>query len=157
MSKLLVSVEIPLSADAHIPKTFPKNSPLVVVLHGSAQSAESYDIGSGGSTLANECGMAFLFPGQRLTNNLTGKFNWFKTGDSQRGGGEPLSIRQMIKQEVGDYAVDPSRVFPAGMSLCAWNRDRKNLQPCKFRSIASWRPKVATTRSDSGLLPATLL
>jgi len=105
-----------LSADIYIPENFPKNGPLVVVLHGSTQSAESYDIGSGWSTLADECGMALLFPGQRLTNNLLGSFNWFETGDSERGGGEPLSIRQMIKQVVDDHSVDPSRVFITGMS-----------------------------------------
>jgi poly(hydroxyalkanoate) depolymerase family esterase len=105
-----------LSADTYIPKNFPKNGPLVVVLHGSTQSAESYDIGSGWSTLADECGIALLFPGQRLANNLIGSFNWFETGDSQRDGGEPLSIRQMIKQVVDDHAVDPSRVFITGMS-----------------------------------------
>jgi poly(hydroxyalkanoate) depolymerase family esterase len=86
------------------------------VLHGSSQSAESYDIGSGWSTLADECGMALLFPGQRLTNNLIGSFNWFETDDSQRGGGEALSIRQMIKQVVDDHDIDSARVFITGMS-----------------------------------------
>lgn len=105
-----------LSADTYIPENFPKNGPLVVVLHGSTQSAADYDIGSGWSTLANECGIALLFPGQRLINNMIGSFNWFETGDSQRGGGEPLSIRNMIKQVVDDHAVDPSRVFITGMS-----------------------------------------
>ncbi len=105
-----------LSAEIYIPKNFPKNGPLVVVLHGSSQSAESYNIGSGWSTLADECGIALLFPGQRLTNNLLGSFNWFETGDNQRGGGEPLSIRHMIKQVVDDHAVDPSRVFITGLS-----------------------------------------
>ena len=105
-----------LSADIYVPKNFPKNGPLVVVLHGSTQSPDDYDIGSGWSTLAEECGIALLFPGQRLTNNMIGSFNWFETGDSQRGEGEPLSIRQMIGQVVDDHAVDPSRVFITGMS-----------------------------------------
>lgn len=105
-----------LSADIYIPKNFPKNGPLVVVLHGSTQSADSYNIGSGWSTLADECGIALLFPGQRLTNNLVGSFNWFESGDIHRGGGEPLSIRQMINQVVDDHAVDPSRIFITGMS-----------------------------------------
>lgn len=105
-----------LSADIYIPENFPKNGPLVVVLHGSTQSAESYNIGSGWSTLAEECKIALLFPGQRLTNNLLGSFNWFESGDIHRGGGEPLSIRNMIKQVVDDCAIDPSRVFITGMS-----------------------------------------
>jgi poly(hydroxyalkanoate) depolymerase family esterase len=105
-----------LSAKTYIPESFPKNGPLVVVLHGSTQSAESYDNGSGWSTLADECGVALLFPGQRQSNNAIGSFNWFKSGDSRRGGGEPLSIHQMIKQIIGDHAVDPSRIFITGLS-----------------------------------------
>lgn len=105
-----------LSADTYVPKNFPKNGPLVVVLHGSTQSAESYDIGSGWSALADECGIALLFPGQRRTNNAMGSFNFFKPGDSHRDSGEPLSIRHMIKQVVDDHAVDPSRVFITGLS-----------------------------------------
>ncbi|PFG09667.1 MULTISPECIES: alpha/beta hydrolase family esterase [unclassified Marinobacter] len=105
-----------LQSYTYIPKNFPKNGPLVVVLHGSTQSAESYDSGSGWSALADECGIALLFPEQRKTNNAIKSFNWFKFGDSHRGGGEPLSIRHMIKQVVDDHPIDPSRVFITGMS-----------------------------------------
>lgn len=105
-----------LHADTYIPKNFPKNGPLVVVLHGSTQSAEGYDLGSGWSELADECGIALLYPEQRKTNNPLSSFNWFKSGDTSRGGGEPLSIRHMIKQVVDDHAIDPSRVFITGMS-----------------------------------------
>ncbi len=105
-----------LGADTYVPKNLPKGRPLVVVLHGSTQSPESYNIGSGWSALADECGIALLFPEQRKANNPIGSFNWFKLGDSHRGGGEPLSIRQMIKQVVDDHAIDPSRVFITGMS-----------------------------------------
>lgn len=105
-----------LSADIYIPKNFPKNGSLVVVLHGSTQSADSYNIGSGWSVLADECGIALLFPGQRRTNNALGSFNWFESGDIHRGRGEALSIYQMIKQVVNDHTVDPSRIFITGMS-----------------------------------------
>lgn len=105
-----------LSAQKYIPKDFPANGPLVVVLHGSTQSGESYDYGSGWSSLADECGVALLFPGQRKSNNAISSFNWFKTGDSHRGRGEPLSIRQMITQVVDDHQIDPSRVFITGLS-----------------------------------------
>ncbi|MDC8830156.1 extracellular catalytic domain type 1 short-chain-length polyhydroxyalkanoate depolymerase [Alteromonas gilva] len=105
-----------LRADIYIPRNFPKNGPLVIVLHGSTQSAEIYNIGSGWSTLADECGIALLFPGQRRSNNPLGSFNWFESVNSQRGAGEPLSISQMIKQVVEEHHVDPSRVFITGMS-----------------------------------------
>ena len=102
--------------NTYIPEKFPVNGPLVVVLHGCGQSAEGYNIGSGWSTLAEECGVALLFPEQRRINNILGGFNWFAPGDSRRGCGEPLSIRQMIGQVVDDYGVDPSRVFITGLS-----------------------------------------
>jgi len=105
-----------LNATTYIPANFPKNGPLVVVLHGSNQSVECYDIGSGWSTLADEFGIALLFPGQRLSNNLLGSFNWFETGDSHRGDGEPLSIYQMINQVVDELSVDPSQIFITGTS-----------------------------------------
>lgn len=105
-----------LRANTYIPESFRKSGPLVVVMHGSSQSAESYNLGSGWSTLADECGVALLFPGQKRANNIVGGFNWFKPGDSRRGAGEPLSIRQMIGQVIDDHAVDPSRVFITGLS-----------------------------------------
>lgn len=105
-----------LRASIFVPKTFPKNGPLVVVLHGSSQSAQSYDTGSGWSVLAEEHGVALLFPRQRLSNNLVGSFNWFMVGDSRRGRGEALSIRQMIRRVVKDHDIDPSRVFVTGLS-----------------------------------------
>lgn len=105
-----------LHADTYIPKNFSKNGPLVVVLHGSTQSAEGYDLESGWSALADECGIALLYPEQRKINNPISSFNWFKSGDSRRGEGEPLSIRHMIKQVVEDHDIDPERVFITGMS-----------------------------------------
>jgi poly(hydroxyalkanoate) depolymerase family esterase len=105
-----------LSAAIYIPENFPKDGPLVVVLHGSTQSAQSYDEGAGWSSLADEYSIALLFPGQRSINNAIGSFNWFKFSDSQRDSGEPLSIRQMIKQVVDDHSINPARVFITGMS-----------------------------------------
>ncbi|MBZ0330740.1 PHB depolymerase family esterase [Halomonas sp. ANAO-440] len=105
-----------LHADTYIPENFPTNGPLIVVLHGSTQSAESYDHGSGWSALADECGIALLYPEQRKTNNPLSSFNWFKSGDTHRGGGEPLSIRHMIEQVVEDHGIDPARVFITGLS-----------------------------------------
>ena len=105
-----------LNADIYIPSSFQKNGPLVVVLHGSSQTPESYNLGSGWSELADEYGFCLLFPGQSRSNNMIGSFNWFKLGDSCRGDGEPLSIRQMVGQVVNDHNIDPARVFITGLS-----------------------------------------
>jgi poly(hydroxyalkanoate) depolymerase family esterase len=105
-----------LIANTFIPRDCRKNGPLVVVLHGSTQAAESYNAGSGWSALSEKCGFALLFPEQKRSNNATRGFNWFKPGDNRRDGGEPLSIRQMIGRVVEDHAIDPSRVFITGLS-----------------------------------------
>ena len=77
----------------YLPPQAPEDSPLVVVLHGCAQTAASYDRGAGWSTLAKRYGFALLLPEQQRANNPNGCFNWFQTGDIERGHGEALSIR----------------------------------------------------------------
>ncbi len=89
---------------------------LMVVLHGCTQNAASYDRGAGWSTLAERFGFALLLPEQQRTNNPNGCFNWFQTGDIERGHGEALSIRQMVSKMVSDHGIDPARVFVTGLS-----------------------------------------
>jgi poly(hydroxyalkanoate) depolymerase family esterase len=98
------------------PPDLPAGSPLVVVLHGCGQTAAGYDMGAGWSTLAKRYGFALLLPQQQKSNNPNGCFNWFLTGDIERGHGEPLSIRQMIEQMVSEHGVDRRRVFITGLS-----------------------------------------
>jgi len=105
-----------LKEETYVPENFREGAPLVVVLHGCMQTAEGYNHGSGWSALADRYGFALLFPQQRRSNNALRSFNWFQRGDSHRDGGEPLSIRQMIKQVVEEHAVDPHRIFITGMS-----------------------------------------
>jgi feruloyl esterase len=92
------------------------SSALVVVLHGCTQTAASYDLGAGWSTLASRYGFALLLPEQQSSNNPKTCFNWFQRQDSTRGQGEPLSILQMIERAIRDFAIDPSRVFVTGLS-----------------------------------------
>ena len=101
---------------AHLPPKQSGSLPLVVVLHGCTQTAAGYDQGAGWSTLANRYGFALLFPEQQRANNPNGCFNWFQTGDIERGHGEALSIRQMIAKMVADHPIDARRVFVSGLS-----------------------------------------
>jgi poly(hydroxyalkanoate) depolymerase family esterase len=89
---------------------------LVVVLHGCTQTAAGYDHGAGWSTLADRYGFALLLPEQQQCNNPNGCFNWFQTGDIERGRGEALSIRQMVEKIVIDQGIDRRRVFITGLS-----------------------------------------
>jgi poly(hydroxyalkanoate) depolymerase family esterase len=102
---------------AHVPvPALKKKPPLVVVLHGCAQTAESYDLGVGWSTLADRHGFVVLMPQQQLSNNPNNCFNWFLPGDIERGSGEALSIRQMVDTMITVHGIDRARVFVTGLS-----------------------------------------
>src|SRR4249919_393435 len=101
------------------PSTLADNPALVVVLHGCTQTAAGYDLGAGWSTLADRYGFALLLPEQQRSNNPNGCFNWFDTGDIQRGKGEALSIRQMVEKIVVDRGIDRQCVFITGLSAGA--------------------------------------
>jgi poly(hydroxyalkanoate) depolymerase family esterase len=105
-----------LGAATFIPTCLPISPPLVVVLHGSAQSAEDYDNGTGWSTLAEQLGIVLLFPKQRSANNAARGFNWYERDDTQRGIGEPVSIRDLIEQVAKQHSIDRGRIFITGMS-----------------------------------------
>jgi len=61
-------------------------------------------------------GFALLLPEQQRTNNPNSCFNWFQSGDIERGHGEAASIRQMVATMVSDHGIDPARVFVTGLS-----------------------------------------
>jgi feruloyl esterase len=100
----------------YLPPDVPADCALMVVLHGCTQNAVSYDRGAGWSTLAKRFGFALLLPEQQRSNNPNGCFNWFQSGDIERGHGEALSIRQMVAKMVSDHGIDPTRVFVTGLS-----------------------------------------
>jgi poly(hydroxyalkanoate) depolymerase family esterase len=101
---------------SYLPTRLEADPALVVVLHGCTQTAAGYDHGAGWSTLADRYGFALLLPEQQRSNNPTGCFNWFQTGDIERGRGEALSIRQMVEKIVVDQGIDRRRVFITGLS-----------------------------------------
>lgn len=105
-----------LRAHVHIPADIPSGAPLVVVLHGCTQTAAGYDRASGWSRLADEHGFALLYPEQPRANNVNGCFNWFEAGDTRRGHGEVMSIRQMIAVVQERHAIDPAHIFITGLS-----------------------------------------
>ena len=100
----------------HVPNGLPADAPLVVALHGCAQSASSYDDESGWQRFADRFRFALLLPQQQSANNASNCFNWFESGDTARGQGEALSIRQMVDRMIADHGIAPSRVYVTGLS-----------------------------------------
>lgn len=91
-------------------------APLVIALHGCGQTASEYGQASGWMELAQQYGFVLLLPQQRRRNNITRCFNWYRTADVQRGQGEALSIRQMIRNMVIEHDIDSGRIFITGVS-----------------------------------------
>lgn len=99
-----------------VPSGLPANAPVVVALHGCAQSAASYDAETGWVLLANRWKFALVLPQQQSANNSSSCFNWFESADISRGSGEALSIRQMVARILSDHGGDPTRVYVTGLS-----------------------------------------
>ncbi len=91
-------------------------APLVVVLHGCTQHAESFAADSGWLALAERCGFALLAPEQTAANNLNRCFNWFQPEDATRDQGEAASIAGMVAAMLRDGRLDAKRVFVTGLS-----------------------------------------
>jgi poly(hydroxyalkanoate) depolymerase family esterase len=90
--------------------------PLIVMLHGCTQTADDFAAGTRMNALAEERGWFVLYPAQTPRANRSRCWNWFKHAHQRRGKGEPAILAGMTRECMSRYAIDPRRVYVAGLS-----------------------------------------
>ena len=110
---LKMFMHIPLETDSLNQK------PLVIALHGCSQKSKDLASITDWNKLADQNDFVMLYPEQKLMNNMSGCFNWFRLEDISINSGELLSLKNMIDYAISHYHIDTSLIYVYGLSAGA--------------------------------------
>lgn len=102
---------------AYLPQHRPvEKLPLIIMIHGCGQSANSFAAGTRMNQFAEQYGFAVLYPHQNNFRNMNNCWHWFNAGE-RHGLEEKNAIIDFIVNilEVYDH-IDPARIYLAGIS-----------------------------------------
>jgi poly(hydroxyalkanoate) depolymerase family esterase len=102
----------------YLPSSYDPNPPMpmVVMLHGCTQDPGDFARGTRFDRLADSAGVIVVYPEQTATYNPQKCWNWYDPANQHRDGGEPAIIAGITREVMSRFAVDPARVYIAGVS-----------------------------------------
>lgn len=99
-----------------IPAAPQEPAPLVVMLHGCTQNPDDFAVGTGMNVLAERAGIFVAYPAQSRSAHPQKCWNWYDPSDQGRETGEPAIVAGITRAVMEAHAIDPGRVYIAGMS-----------------------------------------
>ena len=90
--------------------------PVVTMLHGCTQNPDDFAAGTRMNELAEEQTLLVVYPRQPQSANAQKCWNWFDAENQRRDGGEASLIAGLVREVVGEFSADASRVYVAGLS-----------------------------------------
>jgi poly(hydroxyalkanoate) depolymerase family esterase len=125
--------------------------PMIVVLHGCAQSADDIARGTRMTEAAARDGFVVLYPEQPVSANVQRCWNWYVPAQSTRGSGEVALLAAMIESVRSREGVDPNRVAIVGMSAgAAMAANLVVAYPERFAALAMHSGIAAGAATDIG-------
>ena len=103
----------------HVPSRPVAPAPLLVMLHGGTQDAETFATATGMDAISEREGFLVVYPEQSRSANAMGYWNWFRPGDQRRDAGEPALIAAVVREVAAAHGIDAAAVAVAGFSAGA--------------------------------------
>lgn len=93
--------------------------PCVMMLHGCKQDPDDFAAGTRMNALAERHGFYVVYPEQTRRANGSNCWNWFEPAQQHPDGEEPGVLAAIIGDLAATHAVDPGKVYVAGLSAGA--------------------------------------